>query len=102
MNLFEQIFLTTSEIPLGKVSTYGDISQLVGANNPRIVGYALSSLGLNTSVPWHRVVNRFGMISRIEEDCDINQRDFLESEGVEFSSSGQIDLSIYLWTGGKF
>ena len=42
------------------------------------------------------------MISRIEEDCDINQRDLLESEGVEFSSSGQIDLSIYLWTGGKF
>ena len=95
LNLFKKIFFATSEIPYGKVSTYGEISQLVGANNPRIVGYALSSLESNTTVPWHRVVNRFGMISRREEDSEINQRVLLESEGVEFSPSNQIDLRKY-------
>ena len=97
VKLFKKIFFAISEIPYGKVSTYGEISQLVGANNPRIVGYALSSLQSNTIVPWHRVVNRFGMISRRERDSEINQRVLLESEGVEFSSSNQIDLSKYFW-----
>jgi hypothetical protein len=60
----------------------------------------MSSVEPVDSVPWQRVVNYRGMVSKRssgnDEDTQI-QRALLESEGVEFSESGRIDLESFGW-----
>jgi methylated-DNA-protein-cysteine methyltransferase-like protein len=48
-----------TQVPVGKVTTYGDLAALAGnANAPRIVG-GIAHYG-DGNLPWHRLVNRFG------------------------------------------
>ena len=52
-------------IPYGKLATYGQIADLIGAyGSSRQVGWALRRLPLSSKVPWHRVVNAKGSISQ--------------------------------------
>lgn len=58
-NFSRRVCDLVSRIPYGKVMTYGDIATLCGqANAARIVG-GIAHYG-DPSLPWHRVVNRFG------------------------------------------
>lgn len=53
------VYRIVSQIPEGRVMTYGDIATLCGhPNAARQVG-GLAHFG-PTELPWHRVVNRFG------------------------------------------
>ena len=80
---YAQIYQFVLQIPRGRVATYGQIAKLAGLpNGARLVGYALSALGENSLVPWHRIV-----IQRIR----------LEREGVVFDASGRIRLSEFRW-----
>ena len=96
---YEQIYTVVRRIPEGRVATYDQIARLV--NRPRWarqVGYALAALTDDGQVPWHRVVNAQGGVSRrAESGCEEYQRILLESEGVVFDSNGFIDLSSYQW-----
>jgi methylated-DNA-protein-cysteine methyltransferase-like protein len=48
-----------AQVPLGKVTTYGDLAALAGhPSTARIVG-GIAHYGA-TELPWHRLVNRFG------------------------------------------
>lgn len=48
-----------AQVPFGEVTTYGDLAALAGhAHASRVVG-GIAHYG-NTSLPWHRLVNRFG------------------------------------------
>ncbi len=86
-------------IPEGRVATYGQIARLI--NRPRgarQIGYALAALSDDKRVPWHRVVNAQGGISRrANGDYEDYQRILLESEGITFDENGRIDLTQYLW-----
>jgi len=63
-NLFFRIYNAVRKIPCGNVASYGQIAALINAPRAaRIVGWALRNLKPNTKVPWHRVVNKDGMIS---------------------------------------
>lgn len=97
MNTFEKIYQAVNKIPFGMVSTYGRISDIVGLTNPRLVGYALSNLPTDTNVPWHRIVNKHGKISRRDGEGPDLQKLLLESEGIVFSFNDRIDLETYLW-----
>ena len=58
-NFRQKVEQLTSQIPSGKVTTYGDLASMAGqANAARIVG-GIAHFG-PTELPWHRVVNRFG------------------------------------------
>jgi len=49
-------------------------------------------------VPWHRVINAQGMVSRRSKgDGDRLQRDMLEAEGVVFNRSGRVDFETFGW-----
>jgi len=86
------------QIPYGKVATYGQIAQMVEGCSPRTVGYAMSSLPFNSDAPWQRVINSKGMVSRRStEGGDLEQQRILESEGVIFNASGQVDLRTFGW-----
>jgi methylated-DNA-protein-cysteine methyltransferase related protein len=48
-----------TQVPYGQVTTYGDLAALAGhAHASRVVG-GMAHYG-DTSLPWHRLVNRFG------------------------------------------
>ncbi len=95
---YEAYYAVIRAIPRGRVMTYGDIAREAGHPRwARRVGYALSSLN-DPRVPWWRVVNAAGRISRgggrTPEGVDL-QRDLLEAEGVEIDLEGVINLDVF-------
>jgi methylated-DNA-protein-cysteine methyltransferase-like protein len=85
-------------IPAGKVSTYGRIAQYAGnRTGARQVARILYSSSEKYGLPWHRVVNRNGVISVRSSEGHIFQRTLLEQEGVVFDDNGRVDFSEFLW-----
>ncbi len=96
--LFHNIFAIVHQIPEGKVATYGQIATIAGIQNPRLVGFALSSLKEDTDVPWFRVINRLGKISFQEESDSYKiQHSLLSREGITFDVKNRINLKQYGW-----
>lgn len=86
-------------IPHGKVATYGQVAELAGLmGKPRVVGYALFRVTKDTDIPWHRVVNAKGEVSRssLRDGNDDLQQLLLESEGVAFNKR-KLSLAQYRW-----
>jgi methylated-DNA-protein-cysteine methyltransferase-like protein len=95
---FESVYGLVRQIPVGRVATYGQISNLMGnLLSPLAVGWALHSCP--DGVPWQRVVNAAGALSteRLPDIPPGLQRAMLESEGVAFGDDDTIDLDRYRW-----
>lgn len=59
----KEVYEVVSQIPVGKVSTYGGIALLLGAPQcSRMVGRALKEVPDELSIPCHRVVNSTGRL----------------------------------------
>jgi len=95
----DRVYAAVRRVPAGRVTTYGDVAAVLGS--PRVarhVGWALAALPAGTEVPWHRVINARGTIShRGDLVRAAEQRDRLESEGVDFDPSGRVDLRALRW-----
>ena len=84
-SLIYQILSAVSEIPEGRVATYGQIAALIGRDrNARLVGRVLSRAQFYGDYPCHRVVNHAGRTAPGWRE----QRFLLEQEGVEFRENG--------------
>ncbi len=85
-------------IPRGRVATYGQIAALVGKpRSARAVGQVMSRAD---GVPWHRVVNSQGGISRRSRMTGmVTQRIRLEQEGIVFRR-GRVVMSRFRWQNG--
>ena len=95
-----KVYNLVALIPLGKVVTYGQIADLLGAYGcARQVGWALRRLDLPSSLPWHRVINSRGEISMSisRNGTDWIQRELLEAEGILLDCSNKIKLKDYQW-----
>ena len=69
------------QVPYGRVATYGDLAAMAGsAHASRIVG-GIAHYG-DTSLPWHRLVNRFGGLAAGFPGGREVQAQLLEAEGV--------------------
>jgi methylated-DNA-protein-cysteine methyltransferase related protein len=81
-SVFRNIVQTLiSQVPKGKVTTYGDLAALAGhANASRIVG-GIAHYG-DTDLPWHRLVNRFGGLASGFHGGREVQAQLLAKEGV--------------------
>jgi methylated-DNA-protein-cysteine methyltransferase related protein len=96
---YVRIYAVIRRIPRGRVATYGQIASLADASGPRQVGYALAATPKGMSLPWHRVINSKGEISRRADPGDEPlQQGLLEAEGVKFDAKGRIKLRVYRWT----
>ncbi|NJN23124.1 MAG: methyltransferase [Acaryochloridaceae cyanobacterium RL_2_7] len=98
-NKYQGIYDIVSQIPSGKVATYGQIARLWNKpRHARQIGYALFRVAPEDPVPWHRVVNAQGRISQspMRMGSDELQRLLLEAEGIIFHDD-RIDLKQYLW-----
>lgn len=97
MSFFEKVYELVQQIPVGKVSTYGDIARAIG--NPRMsrqVGWALHVNPKPGIIPCHRVVNRFGKLSKAFAFGGVNmQKELLEEEGVFVDNDLTVDLEKY-------
>lgn len=86
----EQVELVRSlvaAIPLGRVSTYGDIAALAGLSSPRIVGWIMRTD--SSDLPWHRVIRASG---RPAQHLATRQLELLRAEGV-LSVDGRVALN---------
>ena len=97
---YDFIYQVVKHIPRGCVATYGQIALLAGIRGQaRLVGYVLASLPETEDVPWHRVINSRGAISkRLEPHEEKLQRKLLESEGGIFNTHKHGSHSRLLWS----
>lgn len=94
----ERVFEIVRRIPSGRVMTYGQLAEILGAGyTARTVGFVMHSA--DQTVPWQRVINAQGACStgRVIVPPDLQQR-MLVSEGVVFNEKGRCDLARYRWT----
>lgn len=83
-----------SEIPAGKVLTYGDVASLAGfPAHSRLVGKVLAGIGMDSNVPCHRVINAQGRTAPHWH----SQTALLRAEGIIPNKSGRINLRRYRW-----
>jgi len=97
---YDLIYAVVRKIPYGQVATYGQVAELAGLiGKPRVVGYALYRVTDTDAIPWHRVINAKGEVSRSphRNGTDDLQQSLLEAEGIQFNARGKIDLQRYLW-----
>lgn len=93
-NLIYEILSVVSEIPYGKVATYGQIARLIGRdNNSRLVGKVLGMAEFYGDYPCHRVVNHQGRLAPGWSE----QKELLSAEGITFKDNSLIDLKLYQW-----
>ena len=86
-----------SQIPSGRVMTYGLIATLAGwPSHARMVGRTLRYAPEAATLPCHRVVNVAGRTAPGWK----RQRELLEAEGVTFKPNGHVDMARHLWEPG--
>ena len=91
---FDRVYEMVSQIPLGRVATYGQLAFLAGfPRRARMAGRALSFAP--PGLPCHRVVNRAGRTAPHWPE----QQTLLEAEGVAFRANGTVDMARFLWRG---
>ena len=90
----DDVLNIVSQIPYGRVTTYGHIAALAGwPSHSRMVGRTLRYTPEAANLPCHRVVNKVG---RTAPGWG-RQRDLLLAEGVAFLQNGRVDMHKHLW-----
>jgi methylated-DNA-protein-cysteine methyltransferase-like protein len=94
------VWRVVRRIPRGRVATYGQVAALAGRPRAaRVVGGAMRECP--DDVPWHRVVNAGGGISRRARVSGmLTQRLRLEAEGIRLQR-GRVRLARYRWRAGR-
>ncbi len=96
---FYKIYEVVSQIPEGRVATYGQVAALAGNRRwARVVGYALHVNPDPDRIPCYRVVNRMGEVSAAFAFGGGNRQiELLEADGIP-CPDGVVDLKKYQWT----
>lgn len=90
-----QLLLT--QVPKGRVTTYGELARLAGyPGYARHVGKLLSDLPEDSRLPWHRVVTASREVSRRGTSAAARQKQLLRAEGVALK--GDRVEKFHLWT----
>jgi methylated-DNA-protein-cysteine methyltransferase-like protein len=78
----DKVCAIMARVPANKVATYGDVAALAGsAQAARIVG-GIAHYG-DTSLPWHRLVNRYGGLASGFPGGREVQEQLLKQDGIE-------------------
>lgn len=87
-----RVVAVVRRVPRGRVTTYGDVAAALGlARAARQVGFALAALPRDTTVPWHRVLNARGEVSRrVDGRPSPEQVGRLVGEAHALSASGRV------------
>ena len=97
MTTFNKVYKAVEKIPLGKVSTYGNVAKYIGIKNPRVVGYALHANKTPETVPCHRVVSIKGELTKGYAFGGLDvQKQLLVQEGITFNQE-KVNLDKHLY-----
>tara|TARA_B100001059_G_scaffold136588_1_gene136919 strand:- start:503 stop:841 length:339 start_codon:yes stop_codon:yes gene_type:complete len=98
-SFFEKVYRVVRRIPFGRVTSYGAIAKYIGTSrSARMVGWAMNASHNDMTVPAHRVVNRFGLLTGKHHFGGSNlMQQLLESEGVEIEKNQIKNLDKYFW-----
>ncbi|GAB84987.1 MGMT family protein [Gordonia rubripertincta] len=88
----ETVRALVAAIPVGQVSTYGDLAGAAGLSSARIVGWIMRTD--TADLPWHRVVPASGRPARHLANRQLER---LAAEGVPISE-GRIRLRECRWS----
>ena len=95
MTFARAVWHCVRRIPRGRVATYGQIAALLGRPRAaRAVGHAMHACPAD--VPWHRVVNASGGISRRAQMESMLTQRLLLREGVPLRG-GRVSLTRHRW-----
>ena len=94
----EAVYATVRRIPPGTVATYGQVATALDRpGDARRVGRALHVNPYGEDVPWHRVVNRHGILTGAWAfETPVTMRNLLLAEGVTFDQRGCVVLARHL------
>lgn len=81
-------------IPWGRVMSYSDVAEYVGAGGARAVGTVMARWG--SEVPWHRVLHNDGSCAQHKADYQLT---LLRSEGVPMRGPRRVDMAKARWDG---
>jgi len=99
LGFFEKVYQVATQIPYGRVTSYGAIANYLGSPKSAImVGWAMNATHNNPDVPAHRVVNRKGLLTGKHhfEGTNLMQQ-LLENEGVEVIENQIQDFEKLFW-----
>ena len=86
----ERVYSILKKVPKGKVTTYKDISKVLGKKSYRAVGNALNKNPYSPQVPCHRVIKSNGEIGGFAFGTK-KKIEMLKKEGIRIEK-GKIDL----------
>lgn len=89
-----RVYEITKKIPMGKVSTYGQIARILGNKAYRAVGNALNKNPYPVIIPCHRVVKSDGNVGGFAQGTE-KKVEMLKEENIKIINM-HIDLSKYL------
>jgi alkylated DNA nucleotide flippase Atl1 len=89
----ERVLDVVERIPPGKVMSYGDVAEFLGAGGPRQVGRVMATQG--GGVPWWRVLRADGTVVP-----ELEERAFAQyaKEGTPLRGS-KVDMHAARWEG---
>lgn len=98
-SFFERVYKAVRTVPVGFVTTYGDIARAIGTKDSRRIGHALHA-NPTQETPCHRVVFADGSLATgFAFGGPKEQLRLLEFEGVVFTDDGKVDLKSCRYTG---
>lgn len=103
MSTYSRYYDFVRLVPRGRVVTYGQVAAEAGLpGRARQVGYAMAACPDDADIPWHRVINARGEVSRRSGGHTFEriQRMLLEAEGVVFDTRDRVDLDRFGWNPG--
>ena len=89
----DRVYDVVKRVPPGHVTTYGDVAAQIGLRSAaRQVGFALAAIpDERDDVPWHRVVNSQGRLSRRGDgEHSLEQERRLFEEGIEVGPGSRV------------
>lgn len=97
-NFYFKVYEIVAKIPYGKVTTYGSIAKALGMrSSARLVGTALRSAADSADLPFHRVVNRNGLLTGKHSFPDPDyMQNALKAEGITFIDEA-VDMKKHFW-----
>ena len=100
-SFFEDVYEVVRQIPKGRVTSYGAISNYLGTKvSARMVGWAMNAAGsAKPKVPAHRVVNSKGILSA--KALFPSMEGLLAKEKIKVENDKIIDFKNLFWDPAK-
>ena len=91
MNIEKQVYKKLTEVPHGKVTTYGELAKAVGLKNgQRMIGQIMKKNPYPVIIPCHRVVKSDGKVGGYAYGENI-KKNMLKKEGITIQNGKILD-----------